>query len=44
MFEILHRYTKAVLYKSETAVDTRSAVAEAVLRGADLRCAYLRGA
>ena len=44
MFEIIHRYTKVVLYKSETATDTRAAVVEAVSRGANLRGAYLRGA
>ena len=44
MFEIIHRYTKVVLYKSETATDTRAAVVEAVSRGANLRGAYLGGA
>ena len=54
MIEILNRYTTAVLYKSTSAPDIKSAMVEAVrtganlwganLRGADLRGANLRGA
>ena len=50
MIEILHRYTKAVLYKAEAAAESvKDAVAEAVrsdanLRGANLYGANLRGA
>jgi hypothetical protein len=48
-FEIVHRYTKAVIYKSEIASDIMAAVVEAAkggayLRGADLGGAYLGGA
>jgi hypothetical protein len=53
MIEILHRYTKAVLYRSETATTVKDAVFEAVkaksnlsgsnLRGSDLRGLDLRG-
>jgi hypothetical protein len=44
MFEILHRYTSALLYRSESATDLRAAVVEAAARGADLRDANLRDA
>ena len=50
MLEILHRYTKASLYKSEDAKTLRGAhlvdayLRDADLRGADLRDADLRGA
>ena len=54
MIEILHRYTKAVMYRSETAETVAQAVSEAVkakaylsgadLSGADLRSANLRSA
>jgi uncharacterized protein YjbI with pentapeptide repeats len=53
MIEILHRYTKAVLYRSETATTVKDAVFEAVqaksnlsgsdLRGSNLRDSDLRG-
>ena len=47
--DIIHRYTKAVLFRAETAESIRDAVVVAVgsgayLRGANLRGAYLRGA
>ena len=47
--DILHRYTKAVLYHSTSAPDLSAAVVEAVkdganLDGANLDGAYLRGA
>jgi len=42
--EIVHRYTKAVLYTSETADSIAGAVIEAVSRGANLRGANLGGA
>ena len=41
MIEILHRYTKAVLYRSEDATTAREAVTEAVAAGANLADAYL---
>ncbi len=49
MIEILHRYTKAVLYRSEDATTVREAaqaadLAGAYLAGADLADAYLAGA
>jgi hypothetical protein len=49
MLEIVHRYTHAVLYRSESAVDVKATTVEAVakdadLGGADLRGAYLGGA
>ena len=46
MIEILNRYTKAVLYSSETAQTIAEAVAasKANLNGANLRGANLRGA
>jgi len=44
MIEILHRYTKAVLYKSEPEDTIKGAVIEAVKSKADLRCADLQGA
>ncbi len=43
MIEILHRYTKAMLYKADVS-DVKEAVTKAVEEGADLRGAYLRGA
>lgn len=43
-YEIVDRYTKAVLYRSETAPDVRSAVVEAVSKAADLVGADLGGA
>jgi hypothetical protein len=43
-FEILHRYTKAVVYTSATADDIASAVKEAACKGANLRGADLQGA
>jgi uncharacterized protein YjbI with pentapeptide repeats len=48
-FDIVHRYTAAVLYHSETADSIAAAVIEAAekranLRGANLRDAYLGGA
>ena len=44
MFEIVHRYTLAVLYRSETATTQREAVLEAATRSADLGGANLRSA
>ena len=44
MFEIVNRYTHALLYKSETATNVKAAIIEAVKEGADLRDAYLEGA
>jgi uncharacterized protein YjbI with pentapeptide repeats len=44
VFEIRHRLTKRMLYRSETATGIRQAVVEAGQRGADLREADLRGA
>jgi len=44
MIEILHRYTKAVLYKAEAAESVKDAVAEAVRSDANLGGADLRGA
>jgi uncharacterized protein YjbI with pentapeptide repeats len=49
MIEIKHRFTGAVLYRSENAETIKDALEEAVngdadLRGADLRGADLRGA
>ncbi len=49
MIDIVHRYTKAVLYHSDTAQTIVGAVVEAKthwadLRGADLRAADLHGA
>jgi uncharacterized protein YjbI with pentapeptide repeats len=44
MFEMLHCYTKAVLYKSETATDVKTALVEAVSGGANLVGANLVGA
>jgi hypothetical protein len=49
MIEIVNRYTRAVLYKAESAESVRDALIEAVqkkadLGGADLRSAYLRSA
>jgi len=49
MFDIINRYTQAVLYHSETATTVKEAVVAAVatkanLRDADLGGAYLRGA
>ena len=44
MIEILHQYTNAVLYKSETASSVSHAVSEAVKSDANLRSAYLRSA
>ncbi len=41
MFEIVHRYTRAVLYRSESAADLRGAVLDAVRSDADLSCANL---
>ncbi len=43
-YEILHRDTQAVLYRSEGAASQRDAVIEAVRKGAHLRGANLRGA
>jgi len=43
MIEILHRYTKAVLYKSETATTVKDAVVEAVKANSDLRWSDLSG-
>ena len=48
-FEILHRYSRAVLYRADAATTTREAViaatkARANLAGADLAGAYLTGA
>ena len=42
--EILHRYTRAVLYTSETADTIAEAIVAANSAGADLRGADLRGA
>jgi hypothetical protein len=42
MIEILHRYTKAVLYKSETATTVKDAVFEALQAKSDLRYSDLR--
>ena len=44
MFEIVNRYTHALLYKSETATNVKAAIIEAVKEGAYLRGAYLEGA
>jgi uncharacterized protein YjbI with pentapeptide repeats len=44
MYEILNRYTKAVLYKSDTATDARECLIEAVSSGANLSGANLSGA
>jgi uncharacterized protein YjbI with pentapeptide repeats len=44
MIDILNRYTKAVLYHSDTADTIAAAVVEAAASGADLRGADLRGA
>ncbi len=44
MIEILHRYTKAVLYHSETATTILEALGDANLRDANLRGANLGGA
>ncbi len=44
MIEIKHRYTDAVIYRSETAETLREAVEEAVKAGADLTQADLTGA
>ena len=44
MLEILHRYTAAVLYKSETAETIAQAVVEAAKNGANLVGANLYGA
>ncbi len=44
MLEILHRYTKAVLYKSDTAATVKQATIEAAGNGANLRSADLYGA
>ena len=41
MFEIVHRYTRDVLYKSEDAGSLREAVAAAVASGANLYRANL---
>ena len=43
-YDILHRYTNAVLYHSDTATDARDATVEAARRDANLRNAYLRDA
>ncbi len=48
-FDILNRFTKAVMYHSEDCSELAPAVIEAIakradLQGADLRGAYLRGA
>ena len=43
-FEILHRYTNAVLYTSATAAEIATAVVEAAKNGADLGGANLEGA
>jgi len=43
MIEILNRYTKAVLYRSETATTVSQAVSEAVKSGSDLRYSNLSG-
>jgi hypothetical protein len=44
MLEIIHRYTKAVLYKSDSAETVKQAAIEASGKGADLSGANLRGA
>ena len=44
MVEIIHRYTRAVLYRSEDLTDIAAALVAAVKSGAYLRGAYLRGA
>ena len=44
MFEILNRYTKAVLYRSETADTTKVAIAQAIADKANLAGANLAGA
>ena len=44
MIDIVHRYTKAVLYHSDTAQTIVGAVVEANLHGANLHGAYLYGA
>ena len=44
MFEIVERYTRALLYRSETASTAREAVIEAVKTGANLAGANLAGA
>ena len=44
MIEILHRYTKAVMYRSETAETVAQAVSEAVKAKANLSGADMRGA
>jgi hypothetical protein len=44
MIEIVNRYTRAVLYKAESAESVRDALIEAVQKKADLRGADLRGA
>ena len=44
MIEIIHRYTQAVLYKSEFAITTCEAAVEAVGSDANLRDANLSGA
>ena len=44
MIEIKHRWNGKVLYTAENAQDVRSALQEALARGADLRGANLRGA
>jgi hypothetical protein len=44
MIEIIHRYTKAVLYKSESATTVRGAAEEAVRSAANLVGANLVGA
>ncbi len=44
MIDILHRYTKAVLYHSETAQTIAEAAKEAFNKGAYLEGAYLEGA
>jgi hypothetical protein len=44
MIEILHRYTKAVLYRSDTTDIVKAAVEQAVMVGANLYGANLRDA
>ena len=44
MIDILHRYTRAVLYTSATATEIAAAVVEASNARADLSVANLRGA
>src|SRR5574337_1115777 len=41
MIDILHRYSKAVLYHSETAQTIAEAVAEAITKGSNLSCSNL---